>query len=760
MIRMRFPVMLFALVALTTALFFTLQTPDASAASLTNRSPAIENSTYTNNDGDTSDNAHVHFIRKHSHGGVQLSVELGAYYTQSAVNSWSSTQKIRIRPGGSAAEARVCNKNTDGMTTGERERFITVTIKSSSTRVYYIPASRVCLAYASHSNAAGTTTGAADYNRLFADYAIPKPAAAQLNPFTNRYEVEVTVAYNPAIPAGDNGIRLVVDSLGGAVIGPLGGSGRAFPLLGNYNIWQYESLNTTIKVPFGRCAATSTTQNVRIRLYDADNGVGGFANTVMARVRKADGTAVNILPNTTATPRVGGTVQVSGSGTQWWRPNDGTSGETYFYVPMTTNTKYEFIVTGLNPRNTIDVGLPTDSIFGAVSCDVTLSELTPEVDIEGGTSTEIEAGDTANPVASVDNSGATTTATWERYFWYESSSGVKSEIGRQGPASKSFVAGGNPLINTSALRSTIVAADKARICTSLVLSGYPVTTDIIGSNPTYVCKNIVRKPYLSIRNGDINTSCAATDTGTIDAFWNPLVLGGGNGSGTTLAAYAGGAVDGFATAVGRLSPGPVSGLSFANEGVGDGYGLPFSGQAGACSSLPDAATMDGPAGDLSLGSPVVTTEVQNRGKIFVKGNLTIDGNLAYSSASTSAFNLASIPYFEVIVSGNIYIKSNVTLLDGIYRAGGTIYTCTLASAAPVVNSTLLANCGSTLSINGAFQAKDIKYLRLGGTTAVTGSSAEIFTYDPLVWLRAVRSNTSGSAGSGKFDAYTTMPPIL
>src|SRR5690606_36142098 len=153
------------------------------------------------------------------------------------------------------------------------------------------------------------------------------------------------------------------------------------------------------------------------------------------------------------------------------------------------------------------------------------------------------------PGAKITNSTTTGGASWVWDFWYDSNNNGRYD------ASETKIGAPNPRTGThsgataslSGYSGEAVDGSKKRICTRLALSGPTGGATIKSPGYAVICKTIIRKPYISVLNGDINTTCGG---GAINAFWNPAA---NNGSGTDLAVFAGGGVDQFVSAVIRDS---------------------------------------------------------------------------------------------------------------------------------------------------------------------------------------------------------------
>lgn len=102
--------------------------------------------------------------------------------------------------------------------------------------------------------------------------------------------------------------------------------------------------------------------------------------------------------------------------------------------------------------------------------------------------------------------------------------------------------------------------------------------------------------------------------------------------------------------------------------------------------------------------------------IYVDGDVTIDGNISYAP-SWDPDNTDDVPYFALIVRGNIFIANSSTRLSGLYVAQpnlndvantGSLVTCT-------INSPDNSFCPNDLVINGAVIAERVRLLRVHGT---------------------------------------------
>ena len=144
--------------------------------------------------------------------------------------------------------------------------------------------------------------------------------------------------------------------------------------------------------------------------------------------------------------------------------------------------------------------------------------------------------------------------------------------------------------------------------------------------------------------------------------------------------------------------------------------------------------------------------------LYVPGDLYIDSNITYA-----AYTLATVPRLNVYVSGNVYIDPAVTELHGVYIAQasdvaeGDITTC----GTPTATTEPYATCNKKLTVVGSMAAEG--HLNLARTygnlsavaaTSVPAEPAEVFQYNPEMWLNA-------PAFTGlDVKSYTSLPPVL
>lgn len=361
--------------------------------------------------------------------------------------------------------------------------------------------------------------------------------------------------------------------------------------------------------------------------------------------------------------------------------------------------------------------------------------------------------------------------------------------GSPGPATgcpRSFPLGSTPL----ATEDVTVATGNQTICRSLFVSPASQT---VASRGDEECVPVVNKPYLKVYGGDISAgsgqpaasgACMNNARAAIIS-WNRG--GGANnyaGASTQFAGLAMDAIYNVATSFGNgggSAPRP-SGLAFANTGTtAEMYGGSFGSLpciADYYASRPPAtmnfttlgaATTDGAYSTPGPGPFTLSGAVPAGARVvlYVQGDVYIDNNITYPAGWTTA----DMPLFQLVVRGNIYIKNTVTQLAGVYIAqpnagvGGTIYTCTTSAVPLAPSNTLHSTCNNPLTVNGAFVAKDVRFLRTRGTLQQStsgeannsGNIAEVFNFSPAVWMAQPPGVIDGPL---EYDSITALPPIL
>lgn len=356
--------------------------------------------------------------------------------------------------------------------------------------------------------------------------------------------------------------------------------------------------------------------------------------------------------------------------------------------------------------------------------------------------------------------------------------------------------------STTVASETFPAVANTTVCRQLSVTPSTHATPPVTATSTIVCAYVANKPYVKIFGGDIAAGGGLQSSGGSCSTEDATIMGWSKrndasnawaGAGSQYAAFAYRALNDFATT--QLSGGAAapSGLAFANSGITNANrnSGTYGGAWGAASCIPDYYASK-PDSASSLGTsvnlaPLGTGAYETSGdttingtnfgpgkrvSLFVDGDAYITDNIVYAGN----WNSGSVPLFELVVRGNLFISPNVTQLDGAYiaqqdggGAGGYLYTCTNTaspfSALPL-DGQLYDRCSSRLTVNGAAIANRIYLLRTIGTLRQstvnegrsTSNAGEIFNYNPAIWI----AQPTGiiKAVPDEYDSITSLPPIL
>ncbi len=152
------------------------------------------------------------------------------------------------------------------------------------------------------------------------------------------------------------------------------------------------------------------------------------------------------------------------------------------------------------------------------------------------------------------------------------------------------------------------------------------------------------------------------------------------------------------------------------------------------------------------GNPVGRGSIQ-----FVHGTegIYINGNLEYQDGYTK---LADVPKLIIYTEKNINIACNVSRIDAILIAGGTVNTCADENGdSPEVNS---AERSRQLMINGAVVAAKLEAKRTygAGPGVNSGVPAEILNFDPTLYRFGEIQSSNEDAGES-FETTTNLDTV-
>lgn len=146
---------------------------------------------------------------------------------------------------------------------------------------------------------------------------------------------------------------------------------------------------------------------------------------------------------------------------------------------------------------------------------------------------------------------------------------------------------------------------------------------------------------------------------------------------------------------------------------------------------------------------------------MIDDSTTIGSNIEYNTGPYTDVN--QIPKYIIYVKGDVNISCDVTRIDAILIADGTINTCAEASTDASSSSYPRydeSNRSHQLVVNGALVTNDLVLGRSYG--AATGGNtitpAELVNYDSSIYLWAVRNASAGNSGQLTEAASRELAP--
>ncbi|HET6864136.1 MAG TPA: hypothetical protein VFH37_02990 [Candidatus Saccharimonadales bacterium] len=146
--------------------------------------------------------------------------------------------------------------------------------------------------------------------------------------------------------------------------------------------------------------------------------------------------------------------------------------------------------------------------------------------------------------------------------------------------------------------------------------------------------------------------------------------------------------------------------------------------------------------------------------VYVPSDINISTNIVYQQPYDPNIR-ADIPYFSLIVKGNITLTDGVTELDGLYIAQPTVVGSTASGG---IFNTCDSQCPHQLIVNGAVIAQHVELLRAHGSSQSLGTDingignapAEIFNFVPSMVLGAPAFSPQSPTPEGLFS----LPPVF
>lgn len=173
------------------------------------------------------------------------------------------------------------------------------------------------------------------------------------------------------------------------------------------------------------------------------------------------------------------------------------------------------------------------------------------------------------------------------------------------------------------------------------------------------------------------------------------------------------------------------------------------------------------------GSLTITGGSLSKGqhvRLFVKGDVTIRGNISVNEADPIHNSLSDIPSLTVVATGDIRVEYGVSVIAGTYIAGGKFESCKGAqNKSADLGMRPDSKCQSKLKVNGAVVSeKSPFFLRTFGAgnrpeddqwkTDKISSTAEWINYTPNLWL-TTSNGSSGNQLEGLTTTQVTNLPV-
>ena len=173
------------------------------------------------------------------------------------------------------------------------------------------------------------------------------------------------------------------------------------------------------------------------------------------------------------------------------------------------------------------------------------------------------------------------------------------------------------------------------------------------------------------------------------------------------------------------------------------------------------------------GSLTITGGSLSKGqhvRLFVKGDVTISGNISVNEADPIHNSLSDIPSLTVVATGDIRVEHGVSVIAGTYVAGGKFESCKGAqNKSSDLGMRPDSKCQSKLKVNGAVVSeKSPFFLRTFGAgnrpeddqwkTDKISSTAEWINYTPNLWL-TTSNGSSGNQLEGLTTTQVTNLPV-
>ncbi len=590
--------------------------------------------------------------------------------------------------------------------------------------------------------------------------------ALTFDPNTNKYIAMLRVSLN--VGSSQNGFKVSLP----AVVGNYVGYDSSLPAT-NFGLDEASTPTgkhyTPYDIQFGpRCGVPAVVGDPKAKLtwFDADNGTSGIQTSPVSFKLQQTNRVTNVKSFVKFTSIAGSTDGTTWNGTDTVTPGSISNEGGVATFTALPNMKYDWLWSygsgGIFDNNTIQLGIPYDSIYYITGCALKPYVLGVNVT---NSAPYLEPGKTYPDLI---NPGFFTAITNPNPFSADPYTITMSTVGTTAPlVGYSFPSQSEPYLGPSsnaswafpvAIQVAATAKEGDQVCfTPTINPGSYSAAGVFGSVTGFQrcwAVHVELFPTLVGMASDIHAG-----GGTCGGAIPPLPVNNiiGNSKANSLGQYvvsASGAVNNnFGSNNGPLSNSasigtytkvcrPDLGAAWTefSSAVPTGYTAKQLGPVKIDLSTLNAqktvyyrlSSSELIGGPVRAGANLPGATGENRLTIVIEGDLTISGDIKLNGGKFAA---DAQPSLGIIVTGNIYIKGNVTRVDAFLFAGGEIDTCSdlvYSSGSPIYTPA----CANELKVNGFLMANTLGFHRLGDRTGRQSGPvpAETITMIPQLYL--------------------------
>ena len=586
-------------------------------------------------------------------------------------------------------------------------------------------------------------------------------SALTLDTAINMYRANFTAVIPAGITNVQNHFYITLNRTDAIVGYSSSADASRFGMAQEYPQGRYKRYN----LPFAPDCSVSTSRNVRVSLYDDDNGTAGI------QPREFSMYIQEYTQAGAQTRRVPLTINADSSrniGNNTWVVKSGNRAYAHANFTVRAGYKYRWVLDSIYSVNLLQFQMPFDSIYFERPCETTVtrqSSISP--------TPIVEEGQTITGRYSIINNGPVTgSVNYTRYAWRDDNGNSSWDNNEDRFLDDSGTAN-VPARSTQNFPNWTDVASLAkhgtRVCVGIRITSANAVTNVSSTAWDIHCTSIGKKPRVQVWGGDIRTrGDVETSTGTVDDNGTNKTFG----SWVEYGALSVGVNQNFASGsglnngAGNANQDAWSNLTFANTDESGapaygGYTLPpiasVAGQfmATPSSGVPFQSNLNAlPSGTYRVGDATITQSDIAEGKsiiVIASGTVTIQGNISYANGPFDA--VGKIPQV-VIVANKINIAGSASQVDSwLITTGndGAINTCSDRPLNAPLNASV---CNAKLTVNGPVVTQHLHLRRTAGSGP--NDSAELFNLraDAYIWAQ----RQSSGAGKAQTVNVTELPP--